>query len=224
MDLYQKKTRAVLKKLRQEYPDLRPQLHFSTPFELLVATMLSAQCTDARVNIVTPGLFTKYPSVTAFARAPLSELEKHIYSTGFYRNKAKNIKASAQIIGDVYGGEVPATMEGLLTLPGVARKTANIVLQYAFNRSEGIAVDTHVKRLSRRIGFSDSDNPLVIERDLMRLVAPKDWHVINSLLIQHGRAVCQARRALCDVCSIGDECRSCATQRKVKKRSKKISR
>lgn len=196
----------VLRELGLVYTDLRPQLYFTTSFELLVATMLSAQCTDARVNMVTPRLFKKYPNIDAFARARLSALEKSIYSTGFYRAKAKNIKACARRIQDEYGGDVPARMDDLLSLPGVARKTANIVLHYAFGISDGIAVDTHVRRLSNRIGFSASDDPLVIERDLMKLFLQKKWALINTLLIQHGRAVCRARKPLCSHCCIITNC------------------
>lgn len=206
--IYTAKTKAlpVLRELGLVYTDLRPQLHFTSSFELLVATILSAQCTDARVNMVTPRLFKKYPSVEAFASARLSDLEKSMYSTGFYRAKAKNIKACARRILDEYGGDVPARMDDLLSLPGVARKTANIVLHYAFGISKGIAVDTHVRRLSNRIGFSASDNPLVIEGDLMKLFPQKKWPLINTLLIQHGRAICRARKPLCSHCCIVTYC------------------
>ena len=193
--------------MRKAYPNAsKTALDFRTPFELLVATILSAQCTDARVNLVTRGLFSKYRKAEDFANADLRELEADIRSTGFYRNKARNIKAAAaMIIGD-FGGCVPATMEDLIGLPGVARKTANIVLQVAFGRVEGIAVDTHVRRLSKRMGLAHSDDPVRIERELMGAFPRGQWADVNRLLVAHGRAVCKARKPQCASCVLGKVC------------------
>lgn len=198
----------ILSILEKTYPHPHIALEFKDPLLLMVATILSAQCTDARVNMVTPGLFKKYPDVKAFANADLDELKKEIRSTGFYNNKAKNIKAAAQMIVKDFDGKVPNTMEDLLKLPGVARKTANIILSNAFGKVEGIAVDTHVGRLSQRLGFSKNKDPNKIEKDLMALFPHDQWYKINYLLIDHGRAICDARKPKCPDCSANRICPS----------------
>ncbi|MGB9905749.1 MAG: endonuclease III [Candidatus Saccharicenans sp.] len=204
----QKRVREITKLLRKEYPQVRTALNYRTPFELLVATILAAQCTDERVNKVTPGLFQKYPTIESLARARQEELENDIRSTGFFRNKARNIIALSKKLVEDYQGKVPDSMEELVKLPGVARKTANIVLSSAFRKAEGIAVDTHVRRLSERLGLSRQHDPDKIERDLMEIVPREDWLDFNFLLVDHGRKVCQARKPLCPRCVIKPLCPS----------------
>lgn len=194
--------------LKHEYPGAAPALHFSNPLELLVATILSAQCTDRQVNVVTRSLFKKYHSVEDYASADLREFGKEIYSTGFYHQKAKHIIASAQIMLLEFNGQVPDTMEGLLKLPGVGRKTANIVLSRAFGKIEGIAVDTHVKRLSHRLGFTRHEDPEKIEKDLMTIAKREDLENLSMTLILHGRSVCVARKPKCEVCVVNSLCPS----------------
>ncbi len=203
-----KRVKEIIKRLRKEYPETRTALQFRTPFELLVATILAAQCTDERVNKITPGLFAKYPTVEHFARAEQKELEKDIRSTGFFRNKARNIIALAQKLVEGYGGKVPDSMEELVKLPGVARKTANIVLSSAFRKAEGIAVDTHVRRLAERLGLSPQKQPEKIEQDLMAIVPREDWLDFNYLLVDHGRKICQARKPRCLECVLKELCPS----------------
>ena len=206
----EKKEKAliVLSRLKKNYFVKITALNFRNPFELLAATILSAQCTDKRVNIVTKSLFEKYRSVKDFASVKQSALEKDVFSTGFYRNKAKNIIASAKIILEKHGGKVPRTMKELVELPGVARKTANIVLSSGFGIVEGMAVDTHVKRLSFRIGLTQHKDPQKIEKDLMEIVPRKDWNKFSLLLIQHGREICSARKPNCAGCFLNDLCGS----------------
>lgn len=194
------RAKEIMALLRAEYPDARCSLNFRTPLELLVATILSAQCTDERVNQVTATLFQKYRSAADFAEVNHEELEQDIKQTGFYRNKAKHLREAAAIIVERFGGEVPRTMEELTTLPGVARKTANVVLGNAYGIVVGVVVDTHVARLARRLGLTASDDPVKIEQDLMALLDPEDWLDLSHLLIYHGRAVCQARKPLCEQC------------------------
>ncbi|HOE26175.1 MAG: endonuclease III [Candidatus Aureabacteria bacterium] len=194
--------------LRENYPESRTALRHEDPFQLLVATILSAQCTDARVNMVTPSLFGKYPTAAHFARAKQAILEKEIRSTGFFRNKARNIIGAAKHIVAEHGGNVPDTMEELVALPGVARKTANIVLSSAYGKAEGIAVDTHVRRLSRRLGLSAEEDPVKIERDLMAIVPKGDWLDFNHLLVNHGRAICRAKKPRCPDCPLKRLCPS----------------
>ncbi|MEA1984750.1 MAG: endonuclease III [Euryarchaeota archaeon] len=194
--------------MQKEYPHPAPALHYNNVLELLVATVLSAQCTDAQVNKVTESLFRKYRNVEAFASADPEELEKEVYSTGFYRNKAKNIRRSAQIIISDFDSRVPDTMEELLTLPGVARKTANIVLARGYGVMDGIAVDTHVKRLSKRLGLTEHTDPVKIEKDLMTLARQEDWEDLSMTLILHGRKVCPARRPRCMECMVSELCPS----------------
>jgi len=184
---------ALLAKLYEHYPDPHCELNYSNAFELLIATILSAQCTDVRVNQVTASLFKKYPTVESLAEADLAELELDVKPTGFYRNKALSLKETATRIRDVYGGEVPRTMEHLLTLRGAARKTANVVLGNAFGINHGVVVDTHVGRLSRRFGLTTHEDPVKVEQDLMRQFPQSEWTNLSHLLILHGRAACKAR-------------------------------
>jgi endonuclease-3 len=196
----------VVRALKKEYPEVHCALVHNSPFELLVATILSAQCTDVRVNIVTPDLFKKYPGPAAFAAAPLPAIEKAILSTGFYRNKAKSIKAASTAIVDEHGGEVPDTLDELVGLAGVGRKTANVVLGVAFRKATGIVVDTHVGRLSRRLGLTANDDPVKVESDLMAVVPQKEWIDFSHRLIAHGRRICIARKPKCDQCVMNSFC------------------
>ncbi|HPW18707.1 MAG TPA: endonuclease III [Candidatus Aminicenantes bacterium] len=211
MDPARRRVKPIIRLLRKRYPRARTTLDHTNPLEILVATILAAQCTDERVNQVTPALFRKYPTAAAFARADRSELEGEIRSTGFFRNKAKAIIGAAKRIEEAYGGAVPDTMAELLTLPGVARKTANIVLAAGYGKAEGIAVDTHAGRLSRRLGLSRHEDPVKVERDLMALVPRADWLDFNVLLVEHGRALCQARKPKCPECFLRRLCPSAAT-------------
>ena len=202
-----KKTAAtVFERLQARYPSPQPALVHEGAWELLVATVLAAQCTDARVNIVTPEFFRRWPGPAELARAEQPEIEAVIHSTGFFRNKAKNLLAAAKRVTEVFGGNVPRTMAELTTLPGVARKTANIVLSNAFGVHEGIAVDTHVTRLAFRLGLTGSDNPVVIEKDLMPLFPQEGWGDINHYLVLLGREICQARTPRCAECPLTDIC------------------
>jgi endonuclease III len=196
--------------LRREFPDSRTALEFRNPFQILVATVLAAQSTDEQVNKVTPALFARYPAAAALAAADRSELETAIHSTGFFRNKARSLLGAAKRIVEVYGGKVPDTMEDLVTLPGVARKTANIVLAAGFGKAEGIAVDTHVRRLAGRLGLSGETDPVKIERDLMAIVPRQEWLDFNFLLVDHGRKTCRARKPDCPSCPVRRLCPSAA--------------
>ncbi len=198
----------ILARLRDLYPDATCSLNYSTPVQLLVATILSAQCTDERVNQVTPILFDRFPDATSLAAAELAQIENLVRSTGFYRNKAKNIQAACQMIIADFGGKVPNQMEELLKLPGVARKTANVVLAHAYGINAGVTVDTHVKRLTQRMGLTEYTDPIRIERDLIELLPQPDWENWSIRLIYHGRAVCKARKPRCEVCSLADICPS----------------
>ena len=198
----------IIKLLEKEYPDAKTALNYSNPLEILVATILSAQCTDKRVNIVTKALFKKYRTAEDYANADLEELEEDVRSTGFYRNKAKNIKKSGRILVEKFNSQIPKTMDELLMLPGVARKTANIVLSNAYGVIEGIAVDTHVRRLSQRLGLTENKNPDKIEKDLMKIVSKADWKRIADLLIFHGRRICMARKPNCKLCVLNKICPS----------------
>ncbi len=205
-----KKQRAleILVCLKRLYPVAPCTLNYETPVQLLVATMLSAQCTDERVNQVTPQLFHRFPDAKALANADLTHLENLVRSTGFYRNKAKNIQATCRILEKEYGGQVPPGMEELLTLPGVARKTANVVLAHAYGIHAGVTVDTHVKRLSYRLGLTEHTDPIHIERDLIRLLPSEEWENWSIRLIYHGRAICKARNPACHACALADLCPS----------------
>lgn len=196
----------VIRRLEEEYPDAKIALNYSNPLELLVATVLSAQCTDEMVNKVTSSLFTKYHSAEDYANAKLERFEQEIESTGFYRSKARHIIEAAKLIVANFDESVPKTMAELMTLPGVARKTANIVLYNAFGVIEGIAVDTHVRRVSRCLGLTQSSDPVKIEKDLMNKIPKAEWGSFPYLLIEHGRAVCIARKPRCEVCLLSDIC------------------
>jgi endonuclease-3 len=199
---------TIIAELRRLYPDAKCSLDFTNPLELLVATQLSAQCTDERVNIVTKDLFRKYRTAADYATVSQEEMERDIKSTGFYRNKAKNLRATAHRLVTAYDGEVPSAMSDLLTLPGVARKTANVVQGNAFGIVEGIVVDTHVGRLVRRFGWTTSEDPAKVEQELMRIVPRADWLDLSHLLIFHGRALCHARKPLCERCPLVPLCPS----------------
>lgn len=197
---------AVFALLARRYPDPAPALTFANAWELLVATVLAAQCTDARVNQVTPVLFGRWPGIADLAAADVADIEAVVHSTGFFRNKARNLKAAAARIMEVYGGSVPRTMAELITLPGVARKTANIVLGSAFGINEGIAVDTHVTRIAFRLGLTKSADPVIIERDMMPLFDRSQWADINHFLVYFGREVCAARKPRCGSCPLFELC------------------
>jgi endonuclease-3 len=203
-----RQAREVVRRLKKEYPEVTCALNHSNALELLIATILSAQCTDARVNIVTADLFRKYQSAEDFANAPLAELERDIHSTGFYRQKAKSIQGAARMIVENFGGQVPETLEELTTLPGAARKTANVVLGVAFGKASGVVVDTHVSRLSQRLGLTKEKTPERIEADLMRILPRREWIDFSHRLIAHGRQVCEARRPRCSVCVLATICPS----------------
>lgn len=205
--------RQVIFDLKKQYPDAKIALNFGNELQLLVAVILSAQCTDERVNVVTPILFGKFPNVESFANCKIEELEKAIYSTGFYKNKAKNIKAMAQMLIKDFGGKVPSEMEDLLKLPGVARKTANVVMWSAFDRAEGVVVDTHVARLCGRLGLvpmkmSERKDAVNIEKELQKILPRKNWGEFSHLLIFHGRRVCVARKPRCGDCVLNKICPS----------------
>lgn len=208
IQLSKERIKELIALLRKAYPQSQTALEFNTPLQILVATVLSAQCTDERVNKVTPSLFKKYRTAEDFARADQKELENDIRSTGFFRNKAKNIILASKKITKDFGGQVPDTMKDLVLLPGVARKTANIVLSSAFRKAVGIAVDTHVKRISQRLGLSQSKDPVKIEQDLMAVIPRKDWLDFNYMIVNHGRKVCQARKPLCPECTLRHLCPS----------------
>ena len=198
----------ILVRLKRLYPEAPCTLNYETPVQLLVATILSAQCTDDRVNLVTPALFERFPDAVALANADIEELESLVRSTGFYRNKSKNIKGACQAIVNKFNNQVPQRMELLLELPGVARKTANVVLAHAFGINMGVTVDTHVKRLSQRLGLTEHTDPTRIERDLMVLLPQPDWENWSIRLVYHGRAVCNARNPACNICELADLCPS----------------
>lgn len=201
------KAQKIIAKLEELYPNPECALHHRNTFELLVATILSAQCTDERVNMVTPALFEAYPTPGMMAEAPLEHIEELIRSTGFFRNKAKNLIACARDLTELHHEEVPCEMKALTALAGVGRKTANVILGNAFGINEGVVVDTHVKRLSGKLGFSNEETPEKIEKDLMKLFARDSWTELSHLLILHGRALCNARSPKCDQCPIAPLCR-----------------
>ena len=202
------RARTILGRLKKEYPDARCALDHGDAYQLLVATILSAQCTDARVNLVTPALFARYPTAQVLAAADPAEVEELIRSTGFFRNKTKSLIGMARALLAGHGGEVPRTMEELRVLPGVGRKTANVVMGNAYGINEGVTVDTHVTRLSRLLGLTRHDDPVKIEQDLMQLFPQEEWALLSHLLIFHGRQVCIARRPRCPACVLADLCPS----------------
>lgn len=202
---------TVIELLEKVHSDAKIALNFSSPFELLVATILSAQCTDKRVNLVTKTLFKKYRTAEDYANADLNELEQAIRSTGFYRNKAKNIKGCCQVLVKKFGSQVPKTMDELLELPGVARKTANVVLQNAYDVIDGIIVDTHVHRVSQRLGMTNENDAAKAEKDLMKIVPKTHWKRFADLLIFHGRRICTAKKPKCELCNLNKLCPSAFT-------------
>ena len=199
---------AILKGLDEAYPNVECALHHASPWELLVATILSAQCTDVRVNMVTPALFKRFPTPAAMAKAGLSELEALIRTTGFFRNKAKSIKGAAQKVVSDFGGKVPQTLAELITIPGAARKTANVVLGVSFKKAEGVVVDTHVFRIARRLSLTKADTAPKVEQDLMRIIPQARWIDFSHQIIHHGRQVCIARKPKCDRCNLEQLCHS----------------
>lgn len=205
-DPLKKRALAILERLKKRYPVTHSALAWNDPWQLLTATVLAAQCTDARVNQVTPEFFRRWPDPAALAKADVAEVEEVVHSTGFFRQKAKNLVAAAKLVTERFGGEPPRTMAELTQLPGVARKTANIVLSNAYGINEGLAVDTHVRRLSFRMGLTDTDNVAVIERDLMALFPSEEWGEVNHLLVYYGRDVCTARSPRCHECGLADLC------------------
>jgi endonuclease-3 len=198
----------VFARLKREYPDARTELDYETPLQLVIATILSAQCTDRRVNMVTPLLFRTFPTAASLADAPPEELEEIIRSTGFFRNKTKSLIGLGKALVERYDGEVPDSMDALVKLPGVGRKTANVILGNAFGKNEGVVVDTHVARVSLRLGLTREKDPVKIEQDLMPLFPREDWALLSHLLIFHGRRVCEARRPKCEICVLNDICPS----------------
>jgi endonuclease-3 len=202
------RTRDVIRRLKRAYPGAKCSLNHSNPFELLIATILSAQCTDERVNIVTADLFRKYTRPEDYVKVSPRELEKDIQSTGFFRNKTKSIQGTSKVLSNEYGGQVPHTMDELLELPGVARKTANVVLGNAFGVKAGVVVDTHVTRLSHRLNFSQQKTAEKIEQDLIEIVPKRDWVIFPHLMIYHGRKICKARNPLCAECTVEKQCPS----------------
>ena len=207
-DALKARTRDIIRRLKRAYPDAKCSLNHSNAFELLVATILSAQCTDERVNIVTADLFRKYKKPEDYLKVSPHELEKDIQSTGFFRNKTKSIQGSSKVLLEEFDGQVPHTMDELLELPGVARKTANVVLGNAFAIKAGVVVDTHVTRLSHRLDFTQQKTAEKIELDLIELVPKKDWVIFPHLMIAHGRKICKARNPLCDECPVEKQCPS----------------
>lgn len=207
----QQRALKVIELLEKEYPNAKTALNYTNPLELLIATMLSAQTTDERVNIVTEPLFKKYKTPEDYANADLKALEQDVRSTGFYHNKASNLKKSCQMLVEKYNSQVPKTMNQLIELPGVARKTANIVLFNAYGTIEGIAVDTHVRRLSQRLGLTDQNDPAKIEQELMKIVPKENWMRLTDLLIFHGRQVCTAKKPKCEICLLNKMCPSAFT-------------
>ena len=208
LEALKKRTREVIRRLKRAYPGAKCSLNHTSPFELLIATILSAQCTDERVNIVTADLFRKYRKPEDYLNVSPRELEKDIQSTGFFRNKTKSIQGTSKMLSEQYGGEVPQTMDELLELPGVARKTANVVLGNAFDIHAGVVVDTHVTRLSHRLAFTQQKTAEKIEQDLIPIVPKKDWVIFPHLMIYHGRKICKARNPLCAECTIEKQCPS----------------
>jgi endonuclease III len=200
--------RQIYRRLIEHYPDAHCALDFKSPFQLLVATILSAQCTDKRVNMVTPALFKKYKTPKAMSEANPEELEEMIKSTGFFRNKTKSLLGMSTAVAEQHGGKIPDEMDALVKLPGVGRKTANVVLGNAFDKNEGVVVDTHVGRVSGRLGLTKNTDPVNVEQDLMQLFPRENWTLLSHLFIEHGRQICEARRPKCEVCFLNDVCPS----------------
>lgn len=207
-DQKQARAKEIYKRFRKAYPDAHCALDYRDPYELLVATILSAQCTDVRVNMVTPALFAKYPSADELAGAKTEELEELIRSTGFFRNKAKSLLGMSNAVVEQHGGKIPDEMDDLVELPGVGRKTANVVLGNAFDKNIGVVVDTHVGRVSGRLGLTAETDPIKVEQDLMALFPRKDWTLLSHLFIEHGRQICKAPTPKCEICMLNDICPS----------------
>ena len=198
--------KKLLDILDEEYKEAKCGLDYTGPLDLTVALILAAQCTDKRVNMIRPIVFTKYPTVYELANANISELEDIIHSCGFYKNKAKNIIKMANDVVNKYGGNIPNTMEKLTALPGIGRKSANIILQECFDITEGIAVDTHVTRITKKLGLTENSDPINIEKDLMKILPERYWNKINHMLVNHGRAICDAKKPKCDICPVNHIC------------------
>ena len=198
--------KVAIEELKEYYPEAMCSLAFKTPFQMAIAVILSAQCTDERVNKITPSLFEKYGTPQAICNMEINDLEKIIYPCGFYKNKAKNIKAMAKEILEKYNGQMPNTMEQLMSLPGVGRKSANVIMLEAFNKPEGIAIDTHAKRIAKRVGFSKETTPEKIEKDILKLIPKEYYKDVNHLLVWHGRKICEARKPKCNECPIKEVC------------------
>ena len=203
-----KNVKVILSRLKESYPNAHCTLDFKTPFELLIATILSAQCTDERVNKVIPNLFARFNDPGEFASADIEEIEELIRSTGFFHQKAKSIKRTSELITNKFTGKVPEKMEDLIKLSGVGRKTANVILGTAFNKNYGVVVDTHVKRISNKLGFTKQNDPVKIEKDLMKIIVQEDWTIYSHLIIEHGRKICKARKQDCENCFLNDVCPS----------------
>ncbi len=201
-----KETIEIIEKLKEFYPDATCSLNFENPFEMTISVMLAAQCTDERVNKTTPELFAKYPSPERMAKADIKDLEKIVHPCGFYKNKAKNMKACSQMLLDKFDGNVPDNMEDLQLLPGVGRKSANVIMLEAFHNPQGIAVDTHAKRISNRIGFSKQQEPEKVEQDLLKQIPKEYYYDVNHLLVWHGRAICDSRKPKCEECPVNKYC------------------
>lgn len=203
----QEKAVKIIKKLKEMYPEATCSLDFKSPFQMLVAVCLSAQCTDERVNKTTPAIFEKYPTVNDFDNMDIKVLEELIHPCGFYKNKAKNLKSASRMIVEKFNGEVPNNMEDLTSIPGVGRKSANVIMLEAFHNPQGIAVDTHAKRISNRLGFSNESDPLKIEQDLLKVIPKEYYYDVNHLLVWHGRKTCTARNPKCEECALKDLCK-----------------
>src|SRR5689334_325463 len=202
------RAREIYDRLIEHYPDAHCALDFKSPFQLLIATILSAQCTDKRVNMVTPALFKRYRTPAALAVAKPEELEELIKSTGFFRNKTKSLLGMSRAVAETHGGKIPDSLDELVTLPGVGRKTANVVLGNAYDKNEGVVVDTHVGRVSARLGLTKQSDPVKVEQDLAKLFPREQWTMLAHLLIEHGRQICEARRPKCEICFLNDICPS----------------
>ena len=215
----QEKAVKIIKKLKEMYPEATCSLDFKSPFQMLVAVCLSAQCTDERVNKTTPAIFEKYPTVNDFDNMDIKALEELIHPCGFYKNKAKNLKSASRMIVEKFNGEVPNNMEDLTSIPGVGRKSANVIMLEAFHNPQGIAVDTHAKRISNRLGFSNESDPLKIEQDLLKVIPKEYYYDVNHLLVWHGRKTCTARNPKCEECALKDLCKEYFSKKSINKNS-----
>lgn len=201
-----KETVQIMDKLKEYYKDAKCSLDFKTPFEMTIAVMLSAQCTDERVNKTTPELFSKYPDPESMSKADIKDLERIIHPCGFYKNKSKNAKACSMALVERFGGKVPDTMEELQSLPGVGRKSANVIMLEAFHNPQGVAIDTHARRICNRIGFSSKEDPEKIEQDLLKVLPKEMYYLANHIFVEHGRQICDSRNPKCDICPVKENC------------------